>query len=327
MNFTTVDFFAFEYLINPDKRLYWGYLLSSILIAIIYFYITKKNNRLITSSKLWLHPSAKLDYYYFFLSYFINLFLLIPFIISAKTIALEVNRFLYKQFDYFENSFFSYGEIILLYTITLFLVSDFTRYWLHRFLHTIPFLWEFHKVHHSAKVLTPITFYRVHPVENFLFGLRYSFSIGIVTGIFIYLFGALIDIYMVLGVNAFLFFFSLIGSNLRHSHVPISYGRFIEKWFISPKQHQIHHSKKHFNKNYGGYIAIWDRVFGTLCLSNSVKVMKFGLRVDQMKDYLSLKDLILRPFINLIKKRRINEKFKTIYVYIFSRNKYKLKCK
>jgi sterol desaturase/sphingolipid hydroxylase (fatty acid hydroxylase superfamily) len=132
---------------------------------------------------------------------------------------------------------------------------------------------------------------------------------------------------MVLGVNAFLFFFSLIGSNLRHSHVPISYGRFIEKWFISPKQHQIHHSKKHFNKNYGGYIAIWDRVFGTLCLSNSVKVMKFGLRVDQMKDYLSLKDLILRPFINLIKKRRINEKFKTIYVYIFSRNKYKLKCK
>jgi sterol desaturase/sphingolipid hydroxylase (fatty acid hydroxylase superfamily) len=327
LNFTTVDFFAFEYLINPDKRLYWGYLLSSILIAIIYFYITKKNNRLITSSKLWLHPSAKLDYYYFFLSYFINLFLLIPFIISAKTIALEVNRFLYKQFDYFENSFFSYGEIILLYTITLFLVSDFTRYWLHRFLHTIPFLWEFHKVHHSAKVLTPITFYRVHPVENFLFGLRYSFSIGIVTGIFIYLFGALIDIYMVLGVNAFLFFFSLIGSNLRHSHVPISYGRFIEKWFISPKQHQIHHSKKHFNKNYGGYIAIWDRVFGTLCLSNSVKVMKFGLRVDQMKDYLSLKDLILRPFINLIKKRRINEKFKTIYVYIFSRNKYKLKCK
>jgi sterol desaturase/sphingolipid hydroxylase (fatty acid hydroxylase superfamily) len=327
LNFTTVDFFAFEYLINPDKRLYWGYLLSSILIAIIYFYITKKNNRLITSSKLWLHPSAKLDYYYFFLSYFINLFLLIPFIISAKTIALEVNRFLYKQFDYFENSFFSYGEIILLYTITLFLVSDFTRYWLHRFLHTIPFLWEFHKVHHSAKVLTPITFYRVHPVENFLFGLRYSFSIGIVTGIFIYLFGALIDIYMVLGVNAFLFFFSLIGSNLRHSHVPISYGRFIEKWFISPKQHQIHHSKKHFNKNYGGYIAIWDRIFGTLCLSNSVKVMKFGLRVDQMKDYLSLKDLILRPFINLIKKRRINEKFKTIYVYIFSRNKYKLKCK
>ena len=298
------DFFALEYFINPDKRLYWLYLLSSVFLAVAFFYVTKKNTRLITSSKLWLHPSAKLDYYYFFLSYFLNLFLLVPYIISAKSVAVYVNKFLYAQFDYFENTIFSYEEIVLMYTISIFVFSDFTRYWLHRFLHTIPFLWEFHKVHHSAKVLTPITFYRVHPVENFLFGLRYSLSIGFVTGIFIYLFGAMIDIYMVLGVNIFLFIFSLFGSNLRHSHVAFSYGKYIEKWLLSPKQHQIHHDKKHFNKNYGGYIAIWDRVFGSLCLSNSVNVLKFGLRKNQMDEYLSLKDLILRPFINLIKKTR-----------------------
>lgn len=298
------DFFALEYFINPDKRLYWLYLLSSVFLAVAYFYVTKKNTRVITSSKLWLHPSAKLDYYYFFLSYFLNLFLLVPYIISAKSVAIYVNKFLYAQFDYFENTIFSYEEIVLMYTISIFVFSDFTRYWLHRFLHTIPFLWEFHKVHHSAKVLTPITFYRVHPVENFLFGLRYSLSIGFVTGIFIYLFGAMIDIYMVLGVNIFLFIFSLFGSNLRHSHVAFSYGKYIEKWLLSPKQHQIHHDKKHFNKNYGGYIAIWDRVFGSLCLSNSVNVLKFGLRKNQMGEYLSLKDLILRPFINLIKKTR-----------------------
>ena len=299
------EFFALEYLIDPNKRLFWVYLLSSVLIAIIYFYISKKNSRLITSSKLWLHPSAKLDYYYFFLSYFINILLLVPFIISAKTVAFSVNKFLYSQFDYFENSFFSYEMIIFMYTISIFVVSDFTRYWLHRFLHTIPFLWEFHKIHHSAKVLTPVTFYRVHPVENFLFGLRYSLSVGLVTGVFIYLFGSMIDIYMVFGVNVFLFIFSVFGSNLRHSHVPFSYWNFIEKWFMSPKQHQIHHSKKHFDKNYGGYIAIWDRVFGTLCLSNSVKVMKFGLKKEQMKDYLSLKDLLFRPVTNLLKKRGI----------------------
>lgn len=321
------NFFALEYFINPDKRLFWAYILSSILIAIIYFYVSKKNSRVITSSKLWLHPSAKLDYYYFFLSYFINIFLLIPFIISAKTIAFGVNKFLYLYFDYYENSFFSYGMIVFMYTIAVFLVSDFTRYWLHRFLHTIPFLWEFHKVHHSAKVLTPITFYRVHPLENFLFGLRYSFSVGLVTGVFIYFFGAMIDIYMIFGVNAFLFLFSLFGSNLRHSHVPFSYGKFIEKWFISPKQHQIHHSKKHFNKNYGGYIAVWDRIFGTLCLSQDVKVMKFGLRVEQMKDYLSLKDLVFRPFINLFKKGKFDEKIKIVYGIVFTIFKPRLKFK
>ena len=298
------DFFALEYLIDPNKRIFWLYIISSIILAILYFYFSKKNTRVIMSSKLWLHPSAKLDYYYFFISYFINIFLLVPFIISAKTIALGVNKFLYAKFDYFENSFFSYGEIIFLYTITLFLVSDFTRYWLHRFLHTIPILWEFHKVHHSAKVLTPITFYRVHPIENFLFGLRYSLSVGFVTGIFVYFFGAMIDIYAVVGVNVFLFVFSVFGANLRHSHVPFSYPRILEKWLMSPKQHQIHHSRKHFDKNYGGFISIWDKMFGTLKLSNEVLVMKFGLRKNQMNDYSSLKSLIFRPFINLLIKRK-----------------------
>ena len=72
----------------------------------------------------------------------------------------------------------SYTEIMVIFTITLFVASDFTRYWLHRFMHTVPLLWKFHKVHHSAKVLTPVTFYRVHPVENILFGLRFSLTIG-----------------------------------------------------------------------------------------------------------------------------------------------------
>ena len=298
------NYFALEYLIDPNKRLFWIYIISSILMGILYFYISKKNTRVILSSKLWLHPSAKLDYYYFILSYFVNIFLLAPYILSAKSVAFYVNNFLNEQFEYFDNELFSYTQIIFLYTIALFLVSDFTRYWLHRFLHTIPFLWEFHKVHHSAKVLTPITFYRVHPIENFLFGLRYSLSAGFVTGVFIYFFGAMIDIYMVFGVNVFLFLFSTLGANLRHSHVPFAYFTFIEKWFMSPKQHQIHHSTKHFNKNYGGFISIWDRFFGSLQLSNEVKVMKFGLRKNQMPDYTSLKSLIFRPFINILVRRK-----------------------
>ena len=298
------NYFALEYLIDPNKRLFWIYIISSIILGFLYFYINKKNTRVILSSKLWLHPSAKLDYYYFVLSYFVNIFLLAPYILSAKSVAFYVNNFLNEQFEYFDNDLFSYTQIIFLYTIALFLVSDFTRYWLHRFLHTIPFLWEFHKVHHSAKVLTPITFYRVHPIENFLFGLRYSLSAGFVTGVFIYFFGAMIDIYMVFGVNVFLFLFSTLGANLRHSHVPFAYFTFIEKWFMSPKQHQIHHSTKHFNKNYGGFISIWDRFFGSLQLSNEVKVMKFGLRKNQMPDYTSLKSLIFRPFINILVRRK-----------------------
>jgi sterol desaturase/sphingolipid hydroxylase (fatty acid hydroxylase superfamily) len=293
---------VFEYFINPNKRVFWIYIISSIILAFIYFLYTKKSSKVVLSSKLWLHPSSKLDYSYFILGYFINAFLLIPLIISAKTITFSVTKFLYLNFGMIENTIFSYKEILFLYTLSLFLFSDFTRYILHRLLHEIPFLWEFHKVHHSAKVLNPFTFYRVHPVENILFGFRYSLSVGFITGIFVYFFGAMIDIYMIFGANIFIVFFSLFGSNLRHTHIPFSYGKYLEKIFISPKQHQIHHSKKYFNKNYGGYLAIWDLLFGSLKLSNEVRVLKFGLRKEQMKEYTTIFSLLYFPFKSLFIK-------------------------
>ena len=37
--------------------------------------------------------------------------------------------------------------IVALYTVAIFAVSDLSRYWLHRWMHTVPFLWRFHRVH------------------------------------------------------------------------------------------------------------------------------------------------------------------------------------
>ena len=298
------NLYIIDYFINPDKRTFFIYLLSSLTIAMVYLSFNKKLVRVNFSKKLWLHPSAKLDYYYFLLSYFIKIFMIFPIIISAKTIALFVKKQLYFTYGYILIENISYETILILYTVALFIVSDFTRYWLHRFMHTIPFLWEFHKVHHSAKVLTPLTFYRVHPLENILFGLRYSLSIGLVTGVFLYFFGAKISIYEVIGANVFVFVFSLIGSNLRHSHIPLAYFESLEKWFISPKQHQIHHSKKYFDKNYGGYLALWDRVFGTLKLSSKVKVLKFGIKKEQMQNYNTIYKIVFYPFTNLIRRKK-----------------------
>lgn len=290
-------------MINPSKRTYWVYIISSIIIGMIFLYFNKNHRKINFSSKLWLHPSARLDYSYFLLSYFIKITMIFPIVISAKSIAFFINKFLYLEYGFNQTSTLPYETIVVLYTITLFLVSDFTRYWLHRFLHTIAFLWEFHKVHHSAKVLNPLTFYRVHPVENILFGFRYSLSIGLVTGVFIYFFGSKIGIYEILGANIFIFVFSLFGSNLRHSHIQFAYFKVLENFFISPKQHQIHHSKKHFNKNFGGYLAIWDKLFGTLKYSCEVKVLKFGLRREQMNQYQTLFSLITTPFLNIFKRK------------------------
>ncbi|WXT99726.1 MAG: hypothetical protein Ctma_0430 [Catillopecten margaritatus gill symbiont] len=291
-----------EYLIDPHKRIYWVFLLSSVLIAAVFLWINPKKRKVNLSKKLWLHPSALLDYGYFIFISIFKVLVIFPILIGAKEVALWVNEFLLTQYGFTRITGFSYPQVMILFTLSLFILSDFSRYWLHRLLHTVPWLWAFHKTHHSAKVLTPLTFYRVHPVESLLFGLRYSLIIGLVSGVFIYGFGAMIGIVDILGVNALAFVFSLVGSNLRHSHIDISFGVF-ERFLISPKQHQIHHSKHHINVNFGGFLAIWDWAFRSLVLSKSVNKLKFGIQQNEMKYFNRFHQLIFSPFYLLYRNR------------------------
>ena len=88
-----------------------------------------------------------------------------------------------------------------------------------------------------------------------------------------------------MGVNVFHFVFIFLGANLRHSHVKLKYPKFLEYILISPFQHQIHHSNnpKHFNKNMGSKLALWDWILGTLVLSKSVGRISFGVDKDNSK--------------------------------------------
>ena len=286
------NLYFLEYFVNPHHRIFWIYIVSTLLIATVYLLINPKEKKVNLSQKLWLHPSATLDYRYFAISFFIKTWLIIPLLIGANEIALWTQSLLSDHFGFYLWEGLSYTEIMLLFTLTLFIVSDFTRYWLHRFMHSIPLLWKFHKVHHSAKVLTPITFYRVHPVENILFGLRFSVSAGFVTGVFIFFFGGFLDIKDILGVNIIVFVFNVLGANLRHSHIKLKYFTWMENIFISPFQHQIHHSTKFYNSNFGGTLAIWDLFFGTLKYSKEIESMKFGLKKVEHNSILDL--LLLR---------------------------------
>jgi len=145
--------------------------------------------------------------------------------------------------------------------------------------HKVNVLWQFHKVHHSAEVLTPLTDYRVHPLELMFYIHSKGIGLGLVQGVFAYLFTEAISVQTVLGLNAVFFFYYLFGYPLRHSHIWVSYGRVLSHVFISPAQHQIHHSvdKKHWDKNLGSMFALWDWMFGTLYVPASKEKLKFGL--------------------------------------------------
>ncbi len=289
-----IETLPWDYLSDPSKRIYWLYLATSAAIAVLFLAGNHKKPSYAFSAKIWWHPSARLDYTYFLLSFAIKALVIVPLVIGAGEVTRWVYTFLATHFEYIEIEM-SYETVMIWYTVSLFVVSDFTRYWLHRLLHTVPLLWRFHKVHHSARVLNPLTFYRVHPVENILFGFRYALSAGVVSGVFIFLFGS-IEMIDLLGVNAFVVAFMALGSNLRHSHVALSFPTWIERVISSPAQHQLHHAQKSMNKNYGGALSLWDSLFGTIALSSRTKMSRFGLRREQMGEYQSIWDLLIIPF-------------------------------
>lgn len=296
--------FGFDYLTNAHKRIYWVFILSAAVIALFYIIYNKEKPKDYLKKSYWFHSSAVLDYRYFILVSLIKFSLIFPVMLSVSETSLFFLAQLQNVFGYHTPGHLNREIIVLLYTFALFVFGDLSRYALHRWMHSSDILWQFHKVHHSAEVLTPMTFYRVHPVENFLFALRYTLVTGLVTGVFVYWFGARLQLLDVIGVNVFLFISMLLGANLRHSAIALSYPQWLENWLISPAQHQLHHTPMGARSNYAGVLALWDRLFNSLHYSDKNKLTIYGLSNENIKQqsrnsYTSLSKLIFNPFINI----------------------------
>jgi Fe(3+) dicitrate transport protein len=185
----------------------------------------------------------------------------------------------------------------LLYTVGTFITQDASRYLVHRWLHRSPTLWAFHQVHHSADALTPLTFHRVHPVETALYAARSALVNGGVAGVFFWASGGQVTAVEVLGVNAIAFGFQAIAGNLRHSPVAWGWGDVIERWWLSPAQHQVHHGRGTDGTNFGTWLALWDRLGGTLRLSSQGLPHTFGLDARALNhDPASLASALIGPF-------------------------------
>lgn len=184
-------------------------------------------------------------------------------------------------------------------TLMLFLAYE-LGYWFNHWLsHRVPVLWEFHKVHHSAAVLTPLTNFRVHPVYTWIFANILAFSAAIANGIANYLFGSTTYQYALADSNIILVFFIHVYVHLQHSHVWISFTGVLGRIFVSPAHHQVHHSAdpKHFNRNFGSCLALWDWMFGTLYIpSKERERLTFGVEPDRFPAHTITGELIA-PFI------------------------------
>lgn len=182
-------------------------------------------------------------------------------------------------------------------TVVLFIGYEFGYWFDHYLMHRVRFLWHFHAVHHSAESLSPLTVYRVHPLETLIFYNILALIGGTLAGVMNHLAGAPIQVLQFAGLNAVALPFFLFLVTLQHTHFWISFSGKLGKILLSPAHHQIHHSANpaHFNRNLGNSLAIWDLMFGTLHVPQR-KREKLEFGVAGLRDPHSVKGTLLDPF-------------------------------
>ncbi len=247
-----------------------------------------------------LGPSSRTDYG--FLAFNMLLFgLLFGWaIVAARQIAGGLGAGLTSIFGPVTPTALSEPVAMAIVTLVLFLAYE-LAYWIDHYLsHRIPLLWEFHKVHHAAEVLTPVTNARVHPIDSIVFNNIAAIVMGLAGGITYYLLGRNVRPYVLWDENAIAFLFAYAVTHLQHSHMWIAFTGIWGKLFLSPAHHQIHHSTNpiHFDKNMGSSLAVFDWLFGTLHIpARQRERLTFGIEPGDMNPH-SLTDSMLAPVRN-----------------------------
>ena len=291
----------------PSDRTYWLYILSAYLIALVVymrvdggwsFPALRKHVRNFFAKRIWLHRSARLDYKILFINS-LGYFAIFPLITVSTGFAAELTVKGLTGLSGSEGLGIppSWGSRVALTVIWL-IAWDFGFFIAHYLQHRIPVLWEFHKAHHSAEVMTPFTVFRMHPVDDLLTYSTVGIMAGLVYGCFRFVYADPVQYYMVNGLNIFWFFALMAGYHLRHSHIWVMYPKLISSIISSPALHLIHHSKnpKHFDKNFARIFIFWDRLAGTLYLPEHREEIEFGLGGGEEHEYQSLAKIYYRPF-------------------------------
>jgi sterol desaturase/sphingolipid hydroxylase (fatty acid hydroxylase superfamily) len=133
-------------------------------------------------------------------------------------------------------------------------VGDLGYYWGHRCLHTVPFLWRFHAVHHSAEQLDFLINTRMHPIDMVfgrLSGLIPVYALGLAAPTAA---GSMVPVVIVLTGTVWGFF---IHANLKWRYGPI-------EWLMgTPPFHRWHHAMSPADRNFASILPWIDMIFGT----------------------------------------------------------------
>ncbi|KEZ93582.1 MULTISPECIES: sterol desaturase family protein [Nonlabens] len=155
--------------------------------------------------------------------------------------------------------------------LIMFIIADFIQWNIHRLLHRVPRLWEFHKVHHSIKEMGFAAQFRFHFMETIIYkSLQY---------IPLAMLGFGIEQFFIVHM------LSVFIGHLNHANLSWDYGPL--KYIINnPKMHLWHHARDlpadhKYGVNYGLSLSIWDYLFGTAHVPYHDAHLELGFHGDE----------------------------------------------
>ncbi len=249
-------------------------------------------------AEIFRHPSARADFLFWLSRRIFMPLLVFPLVISTVVAGKFAYWILSSIIGAPTHPVAPAGPVMLVaFTVTMLLAYDLSYYLYHRMQHKIPILWELHKVHHSAEIMIGVTKDRVHPIDEIMNRWWDGLLPGLCYGI--WMFFALDPVEVtIFGLNVYVLRnIILMMDFVRHTHLKLSYGPYISAVFISPHYHQLHHSvlEKHWDRNFGLGLSIWDRMFGTLVVPEPNETFVFGLTDHEHDEYQSLSKLHFVP--------------------------------
>jgi sterol desaturase/sphingolipid hydroxylase (fatty acid hydroxylase superfamily) len=148
--------------------------------------------------------------------------------------------------------------------VTALFAWDFCYYWYHRFSHEVSVLWAAHAVHHQSEDYNLSTALR-QTSTGFLFFWLFFLPL--------FLIGFPLEV--LITVNAL----NLIYQFWVHTQIVRRMGA-LDRILVTPSNHRVHHAQneRYIDKNYGGILILWDRLFGTFQEERDEDPVVFGVR-------------------------------------------------
>ena len=165
------------------------------------------------------------------------------------------------------------------------ILFDAWMYLWHRANHAAPFLWRFHRMHHSDPEMDVTTALRFHVGEIVISsGLR----LAVVPLLGLHLWEVILYETILLPVIAF-----------HHSNValPEAWDRCLRAVIVSPNMHRVHHSdwQPETDSNFSSIFSFWDRLGRTFRLRKDVRTLRYGLREFDGEEWQRFWGLLATP--------------------------------